>query len=252
MLKKVKNFPFIASLLIFVIFQALLKWPGFFYLIIPILLIIFLAVRYISGYSFKQKKFWLYFLTPALLISSTFLYIYFVKSDTLKQILIIGISFYNLFLLRSYFNYFRKINIHKSNLPNVINYTSLLSAFFFFSSFFALRIFMNFNLIWLEIFIFILVFMLILTDFKFQNIEIKKNYFYLAVMLLIIIEIFWTLIFLPTHYLVNGFFLTLCFYVILNIMRLNILGQLNNKTLLRYLSFGLASSLLIFLTAQWV
>ncbi|MDZ7798483.1 MAG: hypothetical protein U5L76_02580 [Patescibacteria group bacterium] len=252
MLKRVKNYPIIASLLVFMAFQSLLKWPGAFYLIILILMVILLAVRYICGYSYKQKKLWLHFLTLALLVSSVFLYLYFVKSNTLKQILIIGICFYHLFLLRSYFNYFRKINIHKSNLPNIINYTSLLSAFFFFTSFFALRIFMGFNLFWLIVFVLILVFILVLTDFKFQNISIKENYLYIIVMILLSLEIFWTIIFLPTHFLVNGFFLTLFFYVILNIMRLNILKELNNKTLFRYLSFGLASSLLIFLTAQWV
>jgi len=252
LLKSKKRLPFLSSLLIFLAFQIVLILPQALYLSLIILVVIFFSVLFISDYSYHQFKFWLFFFTPGLLFAGGFIYLYFLETESIRQVLIIGLSLYNWFILKRYYDYFKDKEGESQALINIINYTSLVITFFFFSNFFALRIFMNMKLIWLELFVFLISLLLVIQNFWLQKISLKKNYLHLLVIVFSLLEVFWTAIYLPTHFLVNGVFLAIIFYLLLNFSRLSIQESLERKILIRYLSLGISAIILVFLTAQWV
>ena len=90
---------------------------------------------------------------------------------------------------------------------------------------------MNMSLFWLEIFVLILSILLILQNFWLEDISLKKNWLFVLILCLIFLESFWAAIFLPTHFLVNGLFMTILLYVLINISNQIISKSLNNKIL---------------------
>ena len=67
---------------------------------------------------------------------------------------------------------------------------------------------------------------------------------------LVLIEIFWSLSFLPTSIYVNAFIITVSYYLIAGIVRSRLLGVINSKIIKRYLFVGGACLILIVLTAR--
>lgn len=252
MSKYKKNIPFFSSLLLVIVFEAVLKYPKYFFLYPLVFLIVFFSLFYMTGYSFSQKKLWYLFLAPILLFTGSFLFLYFVETGVIKQILIFSAGLFNWFLFKNYYRYVVFGAEHKKSTENILSYVTVVTAFFFFSSFFALRIFMNMSLLWLELFVLILSLLLILQNFWLEEISLKKNWLFLFGLCLIFAEAFWTAIFLPTHFLVNGLFMTILLYVLINLSNLTIAESLNNKILSRYLIFGFSLTVIIFLTAQWL
>ncbi|HLD26123.1 MAG TPA: hypothetical protein VJC05_03725 [Candidatus Andersenbacteria bacterium] len=70
-------------------------------------------------------------------------------------------------------------------------------------------------------------------------------------MTLAIAEVVWAMQFWPVHYLVEACVLTALYYVIFNLLGLSYMKRLTRKDVLEYAGIGVATALLILVTAQW-
>ncbi|MFH0818630.1 MAG: hypothetical protein V1898_01415 [Patescibacteria group bacterium] len=77
-------------------------------------------------------------------------------------------------------------------------------------------------------------------------------HFFPFLMALIMGELFWALKFWPADFYVNGIFLTIVFYVLINITKHVILQTINKKIIIKYLILSAIVLALVFTTAKWI
>jgi hypothetical protein len=69
---------------------------------------------------------------------------------------------------------------------------------------------------------------------------------------LILVELFWSISFLPFNYNITGLILAVCYYVIIGLVKNHLLGKLDAAKVKMYLILGGVSLFLIMLTARWM
>ena len=202
-------------LLILAVFEIILIFPKFIYIILALLIYVFFSLYYSSGRRFFRKELWLQFMLAVLLLISGFAFLYFLETSFVKQILIIFLTF-------SYWLLIKNVNpiVFSSEArpeeKTIINYLCLVISFLFFSSLFALRIFLYVKIIWLLLLVWPVILLLLAGVFSANGLGIKKNLVTIVVILLIILELFWANTYLPTNFFVNGIFLSVAYYIIVN------------------------------------
>lgn len=243
--------PYLSFGLILAVFEIILIFPKFIYIIFIPLIYVFFSLYYLSGRRFFRKDLWLIFILASLLLISGFIFLYFLETASVKQILIIFLAF-------SYWFSIKNINITVFSLEsreeekNIINYLCFATSFLFYSSLFALRVFLYLKIIWLLLLVFPISLLLIAEVFWANGLGIKKNIVTICIILLIILELFWGNTYLPTNFFVNGIFLSIAYYIIVNLSRHQILNTLSRKILARYLTVGTLMIIIVFTTAQWI
>ncbi|MFA5070021.1 MAG: hypothetical protein WC528_01965 [Patescibacteria group bacterium] len=246
-----RNAAFISSLLIFAVLEIIAARPQAVYLSLLILLFLSLAALLFSGRRIWHKDFWLC-LQPALLFqASGLLLLYFLETNIFRQILIVFVFLLNWLFFKSYYQV-KQLGQGPKILTGFLNALTLFTAFFCFLDFFALKIFLDLN-IWLLTFLVVPVsFLLIWQNFRLEAAKNRFRPVYYLVILLILTEVFLGLTYFPTNFFVNGLFFTALFYLLFNISRLQIVGQLTKKILFSYLAFGIGLAIIVFSTAQWI
>jgi len=202
------------------------KWGGF--VILPPLFILGLAVysSMLVRFSFWQK-FFIHFL---FLFNAIFFYLY---------------------LRFSYFYFLKPYIFKEADFKNLSLCGSYLSSFFLFSSLYGLPLFLSIDFWFFLPFVFLIVFLLAIQFLWLEKIEIKKNMLYILIICLILAEIYWALAFLPLKYSVCGLILSLIFFIIINLTKFSLLGNLSKEIIRNYLVFGIGAIIIVLLTARW-
>lgn len=247
-----KLIPILGFSLIIIVFEIILVYPRAYYLIFVLLISLFFSLYILSESRIFGKNLWFYFLFPSLLMASGFVFLYFLETGAVKQILIITLAFFLWIILKNTSLLMVSSEKGREKTKNIINYLVLIAAFLFFSGLFALRVFLGVKIIWLLIVTYILTYILIVQIFWSNQINLKKYGIYFIFLPFIFIQLFWTITYLPTNFLVNGLILSAVFYVLVNLSRHEILNSLTSKILVSYLILGSLMIIFTALTSQWI
>ncbi len=198
------------------------------------------------------SNWWDYCILPVFFVSSLAIYVSLLISKTTIQFLFfINFVFIFYYLKNAYF-YFAKKEKGKALMQNFSALGSFLVVFFVSASIFGLHLFLNVSL-WLSIFIYtVIILMLVYSVFITNQIKIRQNIYFIFLITLIMAEIFYVISFLPFSYKILGLTVAICYYISIGILKFHLKNSLTQKAVKLYLTAGIASILVLFLSAQWL
>lgn len=219
------------------------------------LLSIFLVL--VTIFSFVKmkniKEFFMFIITPALLIVSEFALVLFFESIWLIIIVpIIFNSFLGIFLENIYLRFYKAEKFQDYTFGNISGFLNIFIMFSFSTALYGFIRFLGF-----EVWVASLAVLSITILTTLQNIWmihyhfIEKGLVYIYVIPLIILEIFWIMNFLPSSIYVNGFIIAVIYYICIGLAKNQLLGIADKNIFIRYLAIGCIAIAIVFMTAKW-
>lgn len=200
---------------------------------------------------FKEEKKYFFLISPIFLLCGAILFLLFLKSGILMHLSILFFSFIFFLFSESLFANFYDYEHQSYPLENVLTGVNLLALFLIYSHIFLFLTMFHFSL-WIILAILILItFISSYQLFYTYKIERKINYFYSIITTIIIFEVFWSIIFLPTNFYVNGLILINVYYIIIGMSYFHFMEILTKARIIRHLSISLIIVILTLATAQW-
>ncbi len=245
--------PLIIPMLVWLAQEIFLSYPSLIYVVLVIiLLLIFFALRQFTRSSGADERWWNFFILPALSSMAVIVYSTLQDSHWLIQFLF----FLNLAVLYLYFRFayyflLQPLGYKIASIENVSQYTNFLIFFFFAAGLYGFQAFLNMPG-WLIAFSVALLSILICYQLLWANkFNIRENTIYIFLPSLILAELAWAIAFLPLNNNIAGFTLAIFYYMIIGLMRQELLKTLDRSRTALYVGFGLASIVIIMLTARW-
>lgn len=246
--------PIIAPCLIFIGFELFFLKPVILYFIVLFFLIISGAATWkiIGKGLITVRTRWLYLLTPVTFLISALIFILFLEHPWVKHLIALSVSiFFGIFLENIFTYIYRHEKYQINSLENISNYLNLTSFFLFNSSLFGFFIFLNLPFWPLSFISLAFSFLLTIQTIWVNKIDFRMALLNIFVICLILFELFWSISFLPTFFYINGLILATIFYLMNNLFKLHLLGNLNKKVLRRYFILCGFIIILVLTTAKW-
>lgn len=227
--------------------------PKFFYFsLVLVNLIIIYSIKKLSEKKLLELELWNLAILPISFVSSIMLYSTLLTNNISIQILFITTLIFTHYYLKNV--YFRKKEKEgrKDFFENISSYGNFLVLFFTSASAYGLKSFLN-TPIWILILMLAIIIALMVYESLWANkISMKRGGIYIFLSCLVLIQIAWSIYFLPLNYNTLGLILAICYYILIGAIKYFLRSNLNRKTVKLYLIFGFLSIILILLTAKWV
>jgi len=245
--------PVLIPLLIWLGTQVFLAYPTMIYVVIVVsVLLIFFALWQFARASSVDKAWWNFLILPALLVLSVIVYSSLQTAGWFVQFLFfLNLVICYLFFRFSYYYLLNPLSYKISSIENLSLYGNFLIFFFIAASLFGFQLFLNAPA-WLSTLAVALFSALIVYQVFWANkIKIRGNLFFLLVLVLILAELAWAISFLPLDNNIAGFTLAIFYYMMIGLVRMELVSGLSKDKLRFYLGFGFTSIVIILLTARW-
>ncbi len=227
------------------------NFSSIFYILPFILILIFFSVKNIRVREDLSIKYYAFLIFP-LIFELSFVTYLMMEMDFLKPHLLI---FLNSLIL--YF-YFRTLRLYFSgidkglSLNNITIFGNFVLVYFMASSVYGLQSFLRVP-VWASMIVFaILLGMLVYSVMYINKIDYSVSIFYIMIVCLIMMELAWSIYFLPVSYKISGLVLAIGYYMIMGLTRHHLMDTLRSRVVKLYFIFGFLSILLILLTSRWV
>lgn len=246
--------PLLIPLFTLVLLEVFSFKPKFIYAIVVILnLSIIYAIRRFSKAGGIDKKWFNFIIFPCLLFLSSIFYAIFLSSKLLIQLIFIAdtVLLY-VYLKYVYYYLVRPVSYEVFSIENISSYGNFLSFFLASSAIFGLQSFLNIKIWLLMIIILVVILLVVYQNIWANKIDLKKSAIYLFVCCLVLIEVFWSIAFLPVNFNVAGLVLAICYYILSGLIKYHLLGSLDKNKIKLYLGFGLSGIFIILFTAKWL
>ena len=245
--------PLATALIVFILFEQLLKEPKqIYWLSFFSFLVVILSIWQLNNRQLKNGKFWHLVITPALLLGGGLIFMSFLEGRFFRQffLLVFAIliwAFLEVIFLKFHFR--AKYQTH--SLENISTHLNLITIFLVASGFFSLIIFLGVPVSLLIIIFAIVNALLVYQLIKISDVIFVAGWPYILATVVVITEIFWAVSFLPTSVYVNGLIVTIAYYLITGLARNWLLGVRESKIVKRYLLISVISLAMILLSAKW-
>lgn len=237
--------------IVLILFESIWLKPSLIYLaaFLGLLSIFYTIVSFIRE-SEIDKRWWNYLILPASFFTCSIAYITVVTSTFFVQFVItVNVLFYFFYLKNLYYFLIKPASYKKGALENISSYACFLAVFFGAGALYGFQVFLNLP-IWILILIILPMIALILYHVFFINkIEFNVSILYVLIGCIIMIELAWSLTFLPFSYHVTALVLAICYYMMIGLTRFYLKDGLKKRTVRLYLLFGFSSILLILITS---
>ena len=84
-----------------------------------------------------------------------------------------------------------------------------------------------------------------------NKINFREAFVFIIIGSLILLEMAWSISFLPLNFNIIGLILAICYYMITGFIKYYLLDNLNKKIVKSYLLIGFGSIFILLLTARW-
>lgn len=217
------------------------------------ILLIFLVVWQFGRASKIDSQWWNYLILPALMSVAVMAYSVFISGKLIIQLLFIfNLIFLYLYSRHVYYYLLNPLAYEVFSLENISSYVNWLTFFLLASTFYGLASFLNLPISWLVLIMISATALLVYQIIWANKIELRAGLPYILISCLILVELFWSISFLPFNYNIAGLALAICYYVIIGLVKNNLLLKLDAAKVKMYLILGATSLFLILLTARWV
>jgi hypothetical protein len=217
-----------------------------------LLLLLFIFLKFLIKEKVISRNFWYLSMLPLLFYVLVANFILVLGEGTLSHFVIIafciilGIYLENIFLF-----YYYRIYYEPDSLENSSLFLNILCFFLLSLNLNSLSIFLNLPLWFSSLILAILLVLLLMQQLWVFKIKDLSRYIYLLISVVIVIEFFWVLSFLPANFYVFSIILTILYYFIWGIFRAKLADALDKKIFLRYLFISIALIVIVLLTSSW-
>jgi len=238
--------------IVLIIYGFLIKNVGYWWQFL-IVLFLFLLGTIFAVCKFKLNKDFLHFLIlPVFFVFSGVYFMMYIINDVFYYIFIVVLAMFLYALLKQYYLYFYfPFKYQPYSLESLSLYISWLTAFFIFSGTFAGLLLLQLPLTFLISVMFVSLALVVYQFFWINKINFNKGWLFILIILLIIVELFIAISFLPNGYYVDSFVLGVALYILLGLSKAFFQEKLNSRTVAQYVIVGGLSILLVLLTARW-
>lgn len=246
--------PLLVPVLIFLLQEIYFFYPKLIYVIAALtILLIFFVVWQFSRNSQVDKGWWNYLILPVIMSSAVLAYSVLVSSKpVIQSLLVFNLVFLYLYLRYSYYYLLYPPAYEVFSLENISSYVNWLTFFFLAAALYGLASFLNLPIAWLVLIMISATVLLVYQIIWVNKIELRLGLPYILISCLILVELFWSIFFLPFNYNIAGLSLAICYYVIVGLVKNHLFNKLDVVKIKVYLLLGLISLGLILFTARWV
>ncbi|MEI6596652.1 MAG: hypothetical protein WCL13_00355 [bacterium] len=246
--------PLFIPLVIYALDEMYFFYPKLIYVAaVFINLLIFFAVWQFCSASKIDKQWWNYLILPAVVSTVIIAYSVFLSSKSAIQLLFALNLVFLYFYLRHVYYYLLNPSAYEAlSLENISSYVGWFSFFLLSATIYSLQSFLNFPIFYLALVMLAATALIIYQIIWVNKIELKKGLPYILISCLILVELCWSISFLPFNYNISGLSLAICFYVIIGLIKNYLLDKLDAVKIKTYLILGSVSLFLILFTARWL
>jgi hypothetical protein len=228
-------------------------WYAFWWVLIPVgILATLLGVWFATTEPVFSRNYFYYSVPPTLFTLATFSFLT-LNEVTLAQHIAIGIS---LILSSLYFHnvlvyHYNYDAYNDKSIENVANYSNLITFFVTCITLFAASTLVGVPFGVLVTVLFVVTTLILFQSLWSAGLSSIKALVYVAVVNIIVLEVFWAVAFLPTDFYVSGFLVTMSFYTSWGIFKSNLYSILTPKLLARYIYITAITLILAIATTVW-
>ncbi|MDP2708900.1 MAG: hypothetical protein Q8O93_02515 [bacterium] len=216
-------------------------------------LALFYAVWQLGATSQVDREWWNYLILPAITSVGVVAYSVFLSSKTVIQLLFIfNLAFLYLYLRYIYYYLLWPVDYQAFSMENLSSYVSWFSFFLAASVIYGLQSFLNLPVLGLILVLLAVMILIIYQIFWVNKIDWRAGLPYILVSCLILIELAWSISFLPFNYNISGLALAICFYAAVGLTKNHLLDKLDAKKVKMYLILSAVSIILVLTTARWI
>src|SRR3989338_3439284 len=246
--------PLIIPALVFLLEEMYYLSPKLIYVAAVLVnLLIFFTVWQFSQTSEIDKRWWNYLILPAVMSVAVMSYSVFLSFKLIIQLLyFFNLVFLYLYLRYVYYYLLNPLAYEVFSIENISSYINWLTFFLLAATVYGLASFLNLPISWLVLIMISLTSLLVYQIIWANKIELMPSLPYILISCLILVELFWSISFLPFNYNISGLSLAICYYVIIGLVKNHLLLKLDNSKVKMYLILGAVSLLLVLSTAKWM
>lgn len=245
--------PLLIPFLIFLLSEAFFFYPKMIYisLILGNLLIFFAINQFIKARE-SEEKWWNFMILPLIFITSLFAYSVLKSSIVIQALFILCSVFLYFYLRLIYYRLIQPLSFRKEEFENICSAGGFISFFFIASVIYGLESFLNISF-WPLMILLIAGSSLLLYQFIFISTEVRKNYWvYVTAATLVLVELAWSISFLPLNFNLAGLMLSIIYYLLSGLIKSHLLNSLTKKSVESYLFFSFSIIFITLLTARWM
>ncbi|MFA6170991.1 MAG: hypothetical protein WCW77_04035 [Patescibacteria group bacterium] len=246
---------YFAPILIYAFTELLIFYPKNYWVFwAAINLVVFYSVYRIAKKSGSAAGGWQNFaILPFCLINSVIAYALVLANPALIQGLIfLAIVIIYFYINAIFFYHFFPARYKSFQIESISSYGNFLAVFFLSSALYGIQSFIGWP-VWLVMIILTIFFLLVIYQVNWANkAAISDSSVYIFVLTLILVEIAWTLSFLPLSYSILGMMLSAGYYVLIGISKHHLQGTLEGKIIKTYLGVAAVCLVAILLSARWI
>lgn len=246
--------PLLTPLITLIFLEIFYKNPKLIYVVLVLInLSIFFTLRQFCKAGEIEKNWRDFYILPGLMSAAVVFYSILLSSKAVIQLLFaLFIVLLYLYLRHAYYYLVRPIAYEPFSIENISSYGNFLTFFLFASAIYGLQSFLN-TPVWILMLFMLLIVLLVIYQIVWANkINVKKAAYYILLTGLILIELFWSISFLPLNYNAAGLILAICYYVIIGLLRHYLLDKLDKNKVKLYLAVGTISLVAILFTSRWM
>lgn len=253
-MKSNRFLPLLIPLLVFLFEEIYFFYPKLIYLMaVLVILSIFFVVWQFSRASKVDKAWWNYLILPAFMSSLVMAYSVFMGSKLIIQLLFISnVVFLYIYFRHVYYYLLNPLAYEVFSIENISSYVNWLTFFLLAATVYGLQSFLNLSISWLVLLMLAATILIVYQIIWAYKIELKISLPYILISCLILVELFWSISFLPFNYNISGLCLAISYYVIIGLVKNHLFNKLDAKKVKIYLTLALISLSLILLTAKWI
>ena len=246
--------PLFIPLLVYALDQMYFFSPKLIYVAAVLInLLLFFAVWQFCKASQIDKEWWNYLILPAVMSTAVMAYSVFLSYKLVIQLLFILNLVFLYFYLRYIYYYLLNPAVYEIfSIENISSYVSWFSFFLLSATVYGLQSFLNLPILYLALIMLAVAGLIIYQIIWVNKIEFQKGLPYILISCFILVELCWSISFLPFNYNISGLCLAICFYTIIGLVKNHLLDKLDTVKVRMYLILGSVSLFLILFTARWI
>ena len=222
-------------------------------LLLFLFVILLICLKSLIAEKIRTRNFWGLASLPILFYILATNYVLILGLGFLSHVVIVLFALVLFAFLENLFLfYYHRASYQVNSLENSAAFLNILLFFLLVLDLNALSVLLSLPLWILSLGLISVLFVLLWQLFWIFKIRNKIKILYLLLIVMLILEFFWALSFLPTNFYVLAALLTLIYYFILGVFRTKMAEELNQKIFLRYALISAALIFIILITSHWI
>lgn len=223
--------------------------------VVAVSLVMVWAIWRLAKSSPVSREWWHFSIMPVVFFSSVVMYATLLRLEDvflIQLLYFISTAILYFYFRFSYYFLLRPMAYKVSSIENLSSYANFLSFYFIAASLYGFQAFLKMSswplLLGLAAACILMVYQL----FWASKISLKASATYLFVISACLLELAWALSFWPLNYHVVGLSLAIGYYILANLARFSLLGQIDSQRIKYNLWFAGTSLMFLWLTARWL